>query len=93
VFEFRSGLVDLVVCEGCHGGGGHLFACAGERFVGRLAEDIAEVDDRGRDFRERGRDEGTERETGYGGRRFVASELVEKGCEDSQGKTDKGDVS
>ena len=41
VFEFCSGLVDLVVCVGCHGGGGHLFACAGERFVGLVAEDLA----------------------------------------------------
>ena len=30
VFEFCSGLVDLVVCVGCHGGGGHRFAFAGE---------------------------------------------------------------
>ena len=36
VFEFCSGLVDLVVCVGRHGGGGHRLTLAGERFVGRL---------------------------------------------------------
>jgi hypothetical protein len=44
--ECRSGLVDLVVCVGHHGGGGHLFARTGERFVGLVAEDVAEVGDR-----------------------------------------------
>ena len=47
MFEFCSGLADLVVCVGRHGGGGHRLALAGERFVGRLAEYIAEVGDRG----------------------------------------------
>ena len=42
-FEFCSGLVDLGVRVGHHGGGGHRLTLAGERFVGRLAEDIAEV--------------------------------------------------
>ena len=32
--QFCSGLVDLVVCIGHHGGGGHRFALAGERFIG-----------------------------------------------------------
>ena len=41
VFEFCSGLVDLVVCVRRHGGGGHRLALAGERFVGLVAEDIA----------------------------------------------------
>jgi hypothetical protein len=50
VFEFCSGLVDLVVCVRGHGGGGHRLALAGERLVGRLAEDIAEVGDRGVEF-------------------------------------------
>ena len=36
--------------------------------------------------------EGTEGETGDGGRRFVASEPVEKGGEDSQGGTHIGGV-
>ena len=34
--QFCSGLVDLVVCVGRHGGGGHRLTLAGERFVGRL---------------------------------------------------------
>ena len=51
MFEFCSGLVDLVVCVGHHGGGGHRLTLAGERFVGLVAEDIAEVGDRGGDFR------------------------------------------
>ena len=53
VFEFCSGLVDLVVGVGRHGGGGHRLTLAGERFVGRLAEDIAQVGDRGGDLGER----------------------------------------
>jgi hypothetical protein len=48
--QFRSGLVDLAVGVGHHRGGGHRLALEGERFVGRLAEDIAEVGDRGGDF-------------------------------------------
>ena len=49
----RSGLVDLVVGVGCHVGGGHRLAFAGERFVGLVAEDIAEVSDRGIEFGDR----------------------------------------
>ena len=48
-----SGLVDLVVCVRHYFGGGHHFALAGERFVGLVAEDIAEVGDRRVDLRER----------------------------------------
>ena len=47
--QLCSGLVDLVLCVGCHGSGAHHFACTGERFVGRVAEDIAQVGDRGAD--------------------------------------------
>ena len=43
MFEFCSGLVDLVVCVGRHGGGRHRFTLAGERFVGHLAEDLAHL--------------------------------------------------
>jgi hypothetical protein len=39
--QFRSGLVDLVVCVRRHGGGGHRLALAGERFVGLIAKDVA----------------------------------------------------
>jgi hypothetical protein len=88
LFEFCSGLVDLVVCVGRHGGGGHRLTLAGERFVGLVAEDIAEVGDRGGDFGDRRRGERTERETADGGRRFVASEPVEKSGEDSQRDAD-----
>ena len=91
VFEFCSGLVDLVVCVGHHGGGGHRLALAGERFVGLVAEDIAEVGDRGGDSGRR-RGEGTEREAGDGGRRFVASEPVEKSGEDGQRDADRRGV-
>ena len=85
MFEFCSGLVDLVVCVGHHRGGGHRLTLAGERFVGRLTEDIAEVGDRGGDLGDGRRREGAEGEPGDGGRRFVASEPVEKGGEDGQG--------
>jgi hypothetical protein len=49
-FQFCSGLVDLVVGVGHHGGGSHCLALAGERFVGLVAEDITEAGDRGADF-------------------------------------------
>ena len=48
--QFCSCLVDLVVCVGRHGGGGHRLTLAGERFVGLVAQDIAEVGDRGAEF-------------------------------------------
>ncbi len=49
--QFCSGLVDLIVGIRHHFRGGHRFTLAGERFVGLVAEDIAEVGDRGGDFR------------------------------------------
>src|ERR1700741_1558353 len=88
-FEFRSGLVDLVVCISHHLRGGHRLAPAGERFVGRLTEDVAEVGDGGAEFR---RGEGIECETGDGGCRFEASQAIEEYRESSQGETDVGDV-
>jgi hypothetical protein len=36
VFEFCSGLVDLVICTRRQSGGGHRLALAGERFIGRV---------------------------------------------------------
>ena len=48
--QFCSGLVDLVVSVGRHSGGGHRFTLAGERFVGPVAEDVAEVGDQVGDF-------------------------------------------
>src|ERR1700736_313508 len=64
----------------------------GERFVGRVAEDIAEVRDRGGDFGDGRRGQGTEGETCDGGRRFDASEAVEEYRESCQGEKDVGDV-
>ena len=90
--QFCSGLVDLVVCVGHHGGGGHRLTLAGERFVGRLAEDIAEVGDRGGDFGDPRCGHGTEGEAGDSGRRFVASEPVEKNGEDGQRDADRRGV-
>ena len=49
--QFCSGLVDLVVCVGHHVGGGHRLALAGQRFVGLVAEDMAEMSDRGVEFK------------------------------------------
>src|SRR6516225_2580560 len=46
-FQFCSCLVDLVVRVSHHLGGGHRLTLAGERFVGLVAEDLAEVGDRG----------------------------------------------
>jgi class 3 adenylate cyclase len=82
VFEFCSGLVDLVVGVGRHGGGGHRLALAGERFVGLAAEDLSQVGDRGAELGDPRRRQRSEREPGDGGRRFVASEPVEKNGED-----------
>src|SRR6478672_7580688 len=82
--QFCSGLVDLVVCVGRHGGGGHCLAFAGERFVGLVAEDIAEVSDRGIEFGDRQCGEGAERETSDGGRRLVAPKPVEQSRNGSQ---------
>ena len=45
VFEFCSGLVNLVVGVRHHRGGGHRLALVGERFVGLVVEDIAQVGD------------------------------------------------
>ena len=61
-------------------------------FVGLVAEHIAEVCDRGGDFGHRRRRERTEREPGDGGRRFVASEPVEKSGDDGQRDADRRGV-
>jgi hypothetical protein len=53
--QLCSGLVDLVVCVGHHRGRRHSLALAGQWFVGLIAEDIAEVGDRGVDVGVRGR--------------------------------------
>ena len=45
--QFCSDLVDLVIGVRDDGGGGHLLALAGERFVGVIAEHLAEVRDGG----------------------------------------------
>ncbi len=90
--QFCSGLVDLVVCVGRHFGGGHRLALAGKRFVGLVAERVAEVCDGGGQLWDCRRGQGTERETGDGGCRFEASEAVEEYRESCQGETDVGDV-
>jgi hypothetical protein len=43
--QFCSGLVDLAVYVGHYGGSAHRLTLAGERFVGLVAEDIAQVGD------------------------------------------------
>jgi hypothetical protein len=75
-----------------HRGGGHRFTLAGERFVGRVTEDIAEVGDGGGDFGGRRCGDGTVREAGDGGRWFIASEPVEKNGEDGQRAADRRNV-
>jgi len=62
--QLCSGLVNLVVSIGHHGGGGHRLALVGERFVGRLAEDMSEVGDGGAELGDCRRAEGTECGTG-----------------------------
>jgi hypothetical protein len=74
VFQFCSGLVDLVVGVGHHGGGGHRLTLAGERFVGLVAEDVAEVGDRGGEFRDCR--SGEEIECEDSGNRFIESHLA-----------------
>ena len=90
VFEFWSGLVDLVVCVRHHDGGGHRLTLAGERFVGRLAEQIAQMGDRGAELGNPQRGERIERETGDGGRRLVTSQLIQGRGEGSQNGTHVG---
>src|SRR6201995_2979711 len=86
--ESCSGLVDLVVGVGHHRGSRHRLTSPGERFVGLVAEDIAQIGDGGGELGVRCRGEGAEGEASDGGRRFIASEPVEKGSEDSQLETD-----
>ena len=90
--QFCSGLVDLVVCVGRHGGGGHRFPLAGERLVGLVAEDIAEVGDGGADFRRSRGSEVVEREPGDGGRGLMASDPVQEDGEHSKGAANHGGV-
>ncbi len=92
MFEFCSGLVDLVVGVGHHRGRGHRRTLAGERFVGLVAMDFAEVGDRFAELGERRRRKGAECETGDGGCRCEASEAVEDHRESCQGGTVKGGV-
>ena len=49
--QLRSGLVDLVVSVGHNLCGGHRLTLAGQRFVGLVAEDMAEMSDRGIEFK------------------------------------------
>src|SRR5262249_46243767 len=92
VFEFCSGLVDLIAGVGHHGGGGHRFTLAGQRFVGLVAEDTGGGGDGGGDSGAPRCGDGTEREPGDGGRRFIASEPVEKNGEEGQRDADHGGV-
>src|ERR1700747_1891365 len=86
VCESCSGLVDLVVGVGHHRGSRHRLTSPGERFVGLVAEDIAQIGDGGGELGVRCRGEGAEGEASDGGRRFIASEPGEKGSEDTSGK-------
>jgi hypothetical protein len=54
-FEFCSSLVDLVVCVHRNCRRGHRLTLPRERFVGLVAEDVAEVGDHAGDLRERRR--------------------------------------
>src|ERR1700756_2082338 len=92
--ESGSGLVDLVVGVGHHRGSRHRLTSPGERFVGLVAEDIAQIGDGGGELgvRCRGGGGAREGERCAGGPRFIASEPVEKGSEDSQRETDHGRV-
>lgn len=49
-FQLRSGLVNLVIGVRDDGSGGHCLAIAGERFVGLIAENLAEVSNGGGQF-------------------------------------------
>jgi hypothetical protein len=85
--QIYSGLVNLVVCVRRHSGGAHRLALAGQRFVGLVAEDIAEMSDRCGDFGKNLRGHGAEGETGDGGRGLMLSEPVEKIGEHGEGGT------
>jgi hypothetical protein len=64
-------------------GGRHCSTVTGERFVGLVAEDIAQVIYRGAELGKRRHCIGTETdcETDDGGRRFIASDPIEEDCE------------
>src|SRR4051794_38774363 len=61
----------------------HCSTVTGERFVGLVAEDIAQVNYRGAELGKRRHCIGTETdcETDDGGRRFIASDPIEEDCE------------
>ena len=84
VFEFCSGQVDLVVCVGHHFGGGHRLTLAAERFVGLVAEDLAQVCDGNVHLRSDRPSVGRGGESTYGGGRFAVSEPVEQYGRDGQ---------
>ena len=65
------------------GGGGHRLAVAGERFVGVVAEDIAEVGDRGIHFGKGCRGERTAVRPSDGGVDHVRGDYVISRVEDS----------
>ena len=90
--EFRSGLVDLVVCVRHNLCGGHRLALAGERFVRLVTERIPQMGNCGTQFVDRERGHRTKCETGNGRCGLVASTSVEKDCEVRQGYTDDRDV-
>jgi hypothetical protein len=75
----------LVVCVGHYLGSGHGFALAGERFVGLVAEDIAQVRDRSAQFGLLRHGERVEPETADGGCRLVAAHPVKNCREGSHG--------
>ena len=84
--QFCSGLVDLVVCVSHHGGGGHRLTLAGERFVGLVAKDPAQVGDRCGDFGKHPGGHGVDCETGDSGRSFMVSEPVKKRGQHREGE-------
>src|SRR5271163_5018575 len=81
VCESYSDLVDLVVGVGHHRGSRHRLTSPGERFVGLVAEDIAQIGDGGSELGVRCCGEDTEGEASDGGRRFNASEPVAINCD------------
>jgi hypothetical protein len=92
MFEFCSGLVDLVICVLHHLGGGHRLALAGERFVGLVAEHIAEVGDRGVDLRKNRPRIRAGGDPADGGGGFVVPQPVQEGGEYGQRAEQEGEI-
>src|ERR1700758_954572 len=91
-FEFRSGLVDLVVCIRHHRGGGHLRTLLCELVICLITQNLPQTRNRGCQLWEPCPGEGTGREARDDGGAFRAPEPVEARREACERNSDDGGV-